>query len=233
MLSPLTPDVVFGTGTIKSAFSALRAGFSMKRRSASLLLTFANPSTLPVDTALPASRDMTSLTDSANSAHQTMPALLILDAVLGIGKIRFALSALIDGSSMPTSSACLSMITATNTLTMALALHATPDMNSMEESACQPTLFARPATKMELAPHATLRISFTKETACPSTSLPTFSFTTLSAAPKSLPSLRPLKLAIEMILFDYDNIELLFLIINSLSGPFLNSILNINLKATF
>lgn len=51
---------------------------------------------------------------------------------------------------------------------MALAPHATPDMNLAEESVFQLTLFARPATKMELALAATPKTSFTKETAFPS-----------------------------------------------------------------
>ena len=92
-------------------------------------------------------------------------------------------------------------------LIMALALLAILDTSSAEESVCQLTPFARPAMKMALAPLATLKISSTKETVCQSTNSPIYYFTTLNAAPRSWPRSKHLKLAIEMILFDYDNIE--------------------------
>lgn len=90
---------------------------------------------------------------------------------------------------------------------MGLALHAILDTSLTEESACQLTLSAKPEKKMEPALHAILKIFCIKETVCQSINSPIFYFTTLNVAPKSWLRSKHLKLAIEMILFDYDNIE--------------------------
>ena len=103
--SPLTLDVVFGIGTTKCAFPALKDG-------SSVLIKFAFPSLttahlmIVTELASLASRDMTSRKEPASSLHSTTPSLPTLDAASGIGTIKSVCPAPMDGSSMPTRSAC-------------------------------------------------------------------------------------------------------------------------------
>ena len=101
---PLILDAVFGIGTTKCVFLAPTDGFSMLTRSACQFLTNA-PATTTTEIALLASRDTILRTDHVFSLLQTMPSLQILAAAPGIGTIKSAFPALMDGSSTPTRSA--------------------------------------------------------------------------------------------------------------------------------
>jgi hypothetical protein len=125
-LSPLILDVLPGIGTTKSAFHALKTGFSMEINN-----VFQFPIIvllmLIMETVFPASRDTISKKELASSPPSTMLILLILDVLPGIGTIKSAFHAPRDGSSTLKRDACPLMIIVTATMRVELALHASLD----------------------------------------------------------------------------------------------------------
>ena len=103
MLIPQIPAVEFGTGTIKFVFHAPKDGSSTPTRFVHPFLTNA-PHTTTTVLASPVSRVTTSRMVLVFSPHSTVPSPLILDAVFGIGTIKFVFPAPTDGFSMPTRS---------------------------------------------------------------------------------------------------------------------------------
>jgi hypothetical protein len=124
--SPLILDVLPGIGITKSAFHALKTGFSMVTRN-----VFQFPIIvllmLIMETVSPASRDTISKKELASSPPSTMLILLILDVLPGIGTIKSAFHAPRDGSSTLKRDACPLMIIVTATMRVELALHASLD----------------------------------------------------------------------------------------------------------
>jgi hypothetical protein len=124
--SLLILDVLPGIGTTKSAFHALKTGFSMVTRN-----VFQFPIIvllmLIMETVSPASRDTISKKELASSPPSTMLILLILDVLPGIGTIKSAFHAPRDGSSTLKRDACPLMIIVTATMRVELALHASLD----------------------------------------------------------------------------------------------------------
>ncbi len=126
MPSPPIQDAEHGIGTTKSAFPALKDGFSMLTRSVSQCLTTVPLMTIK-ETALPASRDMTLRKVPVSSLTSTMLRPLTLVVPLGTGIIKSAFPAQRDGSSMLTKSASPSTTTAMLTMPMVPVLPATQD----------------------------------------------------------------------------------------------------------
>ncbi len=99
MPSPLIQDAAPGIGTTKFASLALRDGSSTTKRSAFQFLTNVLQA-IRMETALPASRDMTLRTAPAFSLSSTMLTPLTQDVVPGTGIAKSAFPALKDGFSM-------------------------------------------------------------------------------------------------------------------------------------
>ena len=119
-------DAELGTGTTEFASSAQKDGSSMLTKFVSPSLTNAE-STLPMETALPATRDTISQMDSASSQPPIMSSLLILDVLPGTGINKSASLAPITGSRMLMVLASLSLTTVLPMLTMETVLLATRD----------------------------------------------------------------------------------------------------------
>ena len=132
--TPLIQDAVNGIGTTKSASLALTNGFSMLIKSVCQFLTNALLTMLQVPASL-ASRDMILKTENASSPTPTMPSLLILDAVNGIGTTKSASPALTNGFSTLTRFACQFLTNVPPTMPQELVLHASRDMTSRKENA--------------------------------------------------------------------------------------------------
>ena len=118
--SPPILDAVSGTGTTKSVSHALRDGLPTLTRSACPFLTNA-PQAIALEPALLATRDTNLLVELVSSLPSTMLTLLTPGAVSGIGITKFASPAPMDGSSTPTKSAFLSLISVPATIATVLA----------------------------------------------------------------------------------------------------------------
>jgi len=74
--------------------------------------------------------------ENVTSLNQTLPSLLILDVVFGIGITKFVSNAPTSGSSTLMESACPSLINVKLTLRMVPVLNATRAMTSKKDNAC-------------------------------------------------------------------------------------------------